>query len=372
MGKTKRGGTKFTSQISGQHRILKSKQTIQRRQHSQLKNTRVKASKSNGIAKAPPQPRQLRIPFTRQDTVLLVGEGDFSFALALLRNYRPAELTATCYDAEEELLHKYPSVRATITKLTEVSPSTDAGRLVDEEDEWLGFSGPPTPSSESPESQSTSEEHDDDPEDIPTKSRCRVLYGIDATKLSSAHRKRLTSWNPFSKIVFNFPHTGGLSTDVNRQVRANQQLLVGFFNSAKMLLVPSPSSAIGHAGKGSGSKSPNERQQIKKGQILVTLFEGEPYSLWNVRDLARHCGLQVIESFKIPWEAYPGYKHARTAGDITTGKERPEEGKRKGAWRGEERDARCYVLELKDNAQVTTNAGQEKRKVKAGSDDESD
>ena len=35
-----------------------------------------------------------------------------------------------------------------------------------------------------------------------------------------------------------------------------------------------------------------------EGAIIVTIFEGEPYDLWNIRDLARHIGLKVGKSFK--------------------------------------------------------------------------
>jgi 25S rRNA (uracil2634-N3)-methyltransferase len=370
MGKTKRVGTKFTSKATGQS-IWKSQQTIKRRHHSQSKDIGNRTSKSNNAVKVPLQHRRLRIPFSHRDNVLLVGDGDFSFALALLQQCGPATLTATCYDAEKELVHKYPNVRSTITKLTEKLTSSNDDRHVDEDDEWLGFSTPPSPSSESSELDGEGGDRKENP-GKGAKSRCRVLYGIDATKLSSAHRKKLLCWNLFSKIVFNFPHTGGLSTDVNRQVRANQQLLVGFFNSAKMLLFTPSRPVSTLASKGHEVQSPDERYQSTKGQILVTLFEGEPYSLWNIRDLARHCGLQVVESFKFPWEAYPGYQHARTAGDITTGKERNEEGKRKGAWRGEERDARCYVLERKDDGQEMTKFVQRTGRAKAGSDEGSD
>ena len=55
-----------------------------------------------------------------------------------------------------------------------------------------------------------------------------------------------------------------------------------------------------------------------------------------------------MESFRFPWEAYPGYAHSRTIGEITSGRDRSGEGKRKGAWRGEEREARCFVLEVKE------------------------
>lgn len=73
--------------------------------------------------------------------------------------------------------------------------------------------------------------------------------------------------------------------------------------------------------------------------IIVTLFESEPYTLWNIRDLARHVGLKVSRSFKFQAAAYPGYRHARTLGNVdgVVGG---------GAWRGEERAARTYVFEV--------------------------
>jgi 25S rRNA (uracil2634-N3)-methyltransferase len=73
------------------------------------------------------------------------------------------------------------------------------------------------------------------------------------------------------------------------------------------------------------------------GQILVTVFEGEPYTLWNVKDLARHVGLKPITQFAFQADAYPGYKHARTLGNI--------EGEHGGAWKGEDRKARTFVFE---------------------------
>ena len=74
---------------------------------------------------------------------------------------------------------------------------------------------------------------------------------------------------------------------------------------------------------------------------MVTIFEGEPYELWNVRDLARHVGLKVERSFKFQASAYPGYKHARTLGNIKDG----------GGWKGEDRGARTYMFEVKDGVE---------------------
>ena len=86
---------------------------------------------------------------------------------------------------------------------------------------------------------------------------------------------------------------------------------------------------------------------------MVTIFDGEPYDLWNIRDLARHAGLKVGRSFKFQAGVYPGYKHARTLGNIKDG----------GGWKGEDRGARTYVFESKD--------GEEPRIQRKGRTDES-
>ena len=94
------------------------------------------------------------------------------------------------------------------------------------------------------------------------------------------------------------------------------------------------------------------------GQIIVTIFEGEPYELWNIRDLARHAGLRIERSFKFQSSAYPGYKHSRTLGNIEGG----------GAWKGEDRAARTYVFESKEAQRSQT----PKNKYRDESDSDSD
>lgn len=144
------------------------------------------------------------------------------------------------------------------------------------------------------------------------------------------------------RIFFNFPHVGGKSTDVNRQVRYNQELLVSFFKRA----IPSLSPRHGSS-------------------IIVTLFEGEPYTLWNIRDLARHSGLEVAMSFKFQASAYPGYKHARTLGVVRA----KNGGKDGGGWRGEERSARSYVFVRKGEG-VVMGPGKGRKSGRESSDDE--
>ena len=73
------------------------------------------------------------------------------------------------------------------------------------------------------------------------------------------------------------------------------------------------------------------------GAIIVTLFQGEPYTLWNVRDLARHVGLKLQRSLAFKSDDYPGYQHARTLGVIRNGG---------GAWKGENREARTFIFQV--------------------------
>ena len=94
------------------------------------------------------------------------------------------------------------------------------------------------------------------------------------------------------------------------------------------------------------------------GSIIVTIFDGEPYELWNIRDLARHVGLKVDRSFKFQASAYPGYRHARTLGNIRDG----------GGWKGEDRGARTYIFDAKDGVVSYT----EQKKPNESTDDDDD
>jgi len=174
-----------------------------------------------------------------------------------------------------------------------------------------------------------------------------VKYGIDAGKMGVWGKegnvvKGKGARGGVDRVIFNFPHVGGKSKDVNRQVRYNQELLVSFFNRVLPSLSPQHGSSI-----------------------IVTLFEGEPYTLWNIRDLARHSGLEVARSFRFDASVYPAYKHARTLGVVRNRK--GEEGK---GWRGEERPARSFVFVRKGEGEVM--GGGKGGKRKRDSEDESE
>lgn len=270
-------------------------------------NKRQKTSSSHSAPpknkKQVPQPKAHTtptIPFSPSQAILLVGEGDVSFAASLATHHRCTNLTATVLEKDRAaLLAKYPHAEANLAAL-ESQPG------------------------------------------------CRVRYGIDARKMApftapppppppkkdgsgkarkDRDRERVGA---MQRILFNFPHVGGKSTDVNRQVRFNQELLVDFFRCALRSLAPG-------------------------GKVVVTLFEGEPYTLWNIRDLGRHAGLAVERSFVFRAEAYPGYRHARTLGVV----KKKDGGVSETGWRGEERKARSYVFVRKGEEEAV--GGKRKR-----------
>ncbi|KAI0190200.1 hypothetical protein EV127DRAFT_93811 [Xylaria flabelliformis] len=276
---------------------------------------RQKQNPANAGNNVPPQHQrhaEPTIPFTPEDKILLVGDGDLSFAASLVEHHYCADVTATVFEkSREELLEKYPHAADNIAK-------------------------------------------------IEVEEGCRVLFSIDATKMAPFTNKSGRSSGSSSskasgsegassaaagvmdRIIFNFPHVGGKSTDVNRQVRYNQELLVSFFQRAAPSLAPG-------------------------GSIIVTLFEGEPYTLWNIRDLARHSGLQVERSFRFQASAYPGYHHARTLGVV-----RSRSGEVGGGWKGEDRAARSYIFVKKDAEARSFDGQRGTKRLRKHDDDSSD
>lgn len=146
----------------------------------------VQSNKKAPTSCKPAQPPT--VPFEPDHRILLVGEGsaqfprnlsmalimqqgDFSFSHSLLAEHGCCHLIATSYDSRSALSEKYSQAARNVKEL-------------------------------------------EAEEDI------RVLYGIDATKLEKAGKQ--IRKGSFDRIVFNFPHVGGLTKDVNRQVRHNQ------------------------------------------------------------------------------------------------------------------------------------------------------
>lgn len=278
----------------------------------------------------PPPP-----PFSRTDKVLLVGEGDFSFALALKVHLGVRDITATCFDDEKVLGEKYPQALANITALVDTdsgTSTTTATTTVDQEQKQQG------------EEEGGEEEEDGEKEEEgtprTTPREYRVLYSIDATKLLKHRRivgkKHKNKGKNYDRIVFQFPHVGGKTKDQTRQVIYNQELLAGFFANARPLLTP------------------------RTGVVVVTLFEGLPYELWNIRALARQAGLATVTSFAFQTGAYPGYRHARTLGNMEGGR----------GWKGEDRRARMYIFGAKEEGAVAGNRKKDMGRKRRDDDDD--
>ncbi|KAI4642271.1 hypothetical protein J4E93_007417 [Alternaria ventricosa] len=274
-----------------------AKTPANKKQKMSAPNAAAASTPATTPAHAQPPKKKHKIPFGEYDHILLVGEGDFSFTRSLAIEHGCANVTATSYDDGQDVHSKYPSFREIETELSSLTP--------------------PVP----------------------------LHHDIDATKLSSYKHLRCNRDDDdddndeegWDTIAFMFPHTGGLSTDVNRQVRANQALLVSFFKSCLDTSNPKRRLQIlrnqDDNKKGSPPQQPIRPFLRMGGRIIVTLFEGEPYTLWNIRDLARHAGLKVVESWQFDWSQYPGYHHVRTLGAMETG------------WKGEDRAARMFVFE---------------------------
>lgn len=142
---------------STQARLKKKKKVEDASAHQQA----IKGATTAKVQK----PRRSTIPFRASDRILLIGEGNFSFAVALLQHppaplehLPPANITATALDTEEECHTKYPDAEQNIRVLREKG--------------------------------------------------ARVLFGVDATKLerTSALKRKV-----FDRIVWHFPHAGEYS-----------------------------------------------------------------------------------------------------------------------------------------------------------------
>jgi hypothetical protein len=115
----------------------------------------------------------------------------------------------------------------------------------------------------------------------------------DAMDEDDAPKPALSVTEVFDRVVFNFPHRALGIKDQDHNVKANQELLAGFFRGAVELLAPG-------------------------GEVRVTLKAGLPYSLWNVPKLATQAtnkGLALRTALPFDPAAFPGYAHRRTHGD---------------------------------------------------------
>ncbi|KAG5422215.1 hypothetical protein I9W82_001310 [Candida metapsilosis] len=211
------------------------------------------------------------MPFKADDTVLLVGEGDFSFAKSLiLQNFiQPENLIATSYDSLEDVKHKYPGVEATLTQLT-----SEGVRVL----------------------------HDVDATDLPKtlQFNAKQRRGTERVKLFEDGRQ-------LRYIMFNFPHTGSGIKDQDRNIKQHQELMVAFFQNCNRVF-----DLVNVANRKHNDFDGYNDDDDDCGKIVVSLFEGEPYNSWTIKALAKSEGYKVEQSGRFEWTMFPEYHHKRT------------------------------------------------------------
>ena len=300
-----------------------------------------KQSKSAAKDKRPVRPPT--VPFKPTDKILLIGEGNFSFARALivdppssLEHLVPANVTATSYDSEDACFSKYPEAEAIVS--------------------------------------------------IIRQRGAEVLFGIDATKLQKHPILKGRRWD---RIVWNFPHAGmrlvdgsdamsdslslvkgkGIS-DQDRNILSNQRLILDFLRSAPhcLTLGPMPVTHPTRRRKQQGDDGDNLQEDdisgsdvdaAPRGTILITLRNVPPYTEWCVpfsvhfhslrpcRDIPRlakappkptrtgeepNRRYKLLRSFVFHRHVWKGYEHRMTKGERAHGHGKPGEGGEDRTW----------------------------------------
>lgn len=149
-------GKGLKAALIGQQSRLKAKKSSKKQGQASSGNNEEKIKKSGVL------PKRVIIPFKPTDRILLIGEGNFSFARALvidppedLHSLPPQNVTATAYDSEEECYQKYPDAHSIVKAVREKG--------------------------------------------------VQVIFNVDGTKLEKTSALKGRKWD---RIVWNFPHAG--------------------------------------------------------------------------------------------------------------------------------------------------------------------
>ncbi|TFK42031.1 hypothetical protein BDQ12DRAFT_624905 [Crucibulum laeve] len=283
--------------------------------------------KGKGKAKASlASSRRPTIPFKPTDRILLIGEGNFSFARSLvedtpliLQSLPPKNITATAYDSEAECYEKYPGTQEIVSLLKEKG--------------------------------------------------VEVLFSVDGTCLEKHASLKGKKWD---RIVWNFPHAGKGIADQDRNILSNQVLILDFLRSAAKILRqgPVPSVVVPRKKKKSADDDDDDEEApppedtgiptfdenedyqffvpddtVKpRGTVLITLRNVAPYTIWDVPRLAKNPPpsttghkppnprYTLLRSFAFQREAWKGYEHRMTKGERAHGTGKTGEGGEDRTW----------------------------------------
>ncbi|XP_062016001.1 uncharacterized protein At4g26485-like [Rosa rugosa] len=169
--------------------------------------------------------------YTNYQRILLVGEGDFSFAVSLARAFGSSRnMVATSLDDRESLMRKYSKAMSNVMEL-----------------ENRG---------------------------------CVVLHEVDVHRMS---QHPFLSSIRYDRIIYNFPHAGylrgQLSSEYNLfQIWFHQDLVRGFFKNAREMLTEIGEIHVTHK-----TTYPFSRWEIVKlaGEVGLYLLQEEKFSKWD-------------------------------------------------------------------------------------------
>ena len=159
--------TSQQSRLKANQRLVHATQVAEHKIRTQGQRSATKLTASGLKGKARQNIRRPTTPFKSTDSVLLIGEGNFSFARALIQSpalelgLLPNNITATAYDSEQECYEKYPEAKLIVSELR--------------------------------------------------SSGVEVLFSVDGTCLEKNSSLKGSRWD---RIVWNFPHAGELVSSV--------------------------------------------------------------------------------------------------------------------------------------------------------------
>ncbi|CAK7323946.1 unnamed protein product [Dovyalis caffra] len=185
--------------------------------------------------------------YSSSQKILLVGEGDFSFAACLGQNFGSAvNMVATSLDSKVSLVAKYSRAAENLKKLKDFG--------------------------------------------------CTILHEVDAHTMSC---HPLLHWQLFDRIVFNFPHAGfHFREHDSLQIELHRNLVKGFLRNARYMLAENGEAHVTHK-----TAHPFDRWEIEKlaEDVGLYLIEKSPFFSWDYLGYSnkRGDGIRADDSFPV-------------------------------------------------------------------------
>ncbi|KAL0560853.1 hypothetical protein IC582_001267 [Cucumis melo] len=197
--------------------------------------------------------------------ILLVGEGNFSFSVALATALGSAtNMVATSLDSKSNSLFQSFSAFFNLF-LSTIFIAISIYTLLKKYSSTI---------------ETTLEELEE--------MDCEVMHGVNVMTMD---QHPLLPHNSFDRIIFNFPHAGfQYSTEHEpNQIKLHQNLVRRFMRNATELLA-------------------------ENGEIHITHKTSYPYSEWKIEEIGEEEGLYLKEEVEFDKRDYPGYVNKKGSG----------------------------------------------------------